>query len=229
MNKLKHLSIIATSTALLAYGTVAPTQAAQLGTADLNPGGGIGAPNAIRGNVKLTLSIEDNPNVSSPIIQPRINLSSIPITTADIGRTFTVTLQQEPNFNNFASLLTDGRRSTVLLSVSFLIENDLPAGFGIGLNETSFTGSGVGAVDFFGNTIDSLDLRLNSLDTFQSVQRASQTLIPTTFSNISVGTTLTINGQPVPEPDSSIGILASTILGIAYMLKRKRGDSSPVK
>jgi hypothetical protein len=85
----------------------------------------------------------------------------IPVQTWDVGRTFTVTAADDPNFGNLTRALTNGTDDEFLLSVWF----DYPfSGGGVRTAESTFFGHpGINGIDFQGFQISAISLRLDEL------------------------------------------------------------------
>jgi len=140
------------------------------------------------------------------------------ITPSDVGRTFTATQATDPEFNNFVSLLTNGRNNLVLIEYQ---EVNGVAGGGVGNTENFFMDNPT-QIDFLGNTIDSISLQINSL----SINRI---FLENGFisSSFSATATLSINGQPstisetVPESSSALSVLAFGAWGVGAVRKRR--------
>lgn len=83
----------------------------------------------------------------------------IPVQASDVGRTFTVTAADDPNFDNLARALTNGTDDEFVLYVWF----DYPfSGAGLGTPESIFFGHpGMNGIDFQGFRISAISLRLD--------------------------------------------------------------------
>ncbi len=109
------------------------------------------------------------------------------ISPSSVGQTFTATQVTDPNFNDFVSLLTNGKNNQI--NINYKEINGRGGGSGVGISETFFTGN-TNQIDFFGNSIDSISLLINSL----TVTNISSNDFTQYF--FFARATLSINGQP---------------------------------
>lgn len=219
----KSLYLATAGSILLVFGTGERTQAILLGskTLDINSGaGGFGAPFNNKDEFEVTVGIgpTDGPSPSFTNQLFFIFKGTI-ITPFDVGRTFTATQTTDPEFNNFAALLTNGISNFV--GINYQEFNGLVGG-GTGGNENFFFMDNSTQIDFSGNTIDSISLQINSFSITRTISENNFI-----FSNFSTVVTLSINGQPstipkpIPESSSALSILAFSSLGIGIMRKRR--------
>jgi len=218
----KQLSVSIIGAAFIALAVGGAAHAAVLGTEDFTSSGGI---SDIFNEFKVTLaigpaSVGPGPNASSPATNAPL-FGGTSITSADVGRTFTVTQDTDPNFNNFAALLTDGKPDKVTLSLgSGSLDR---AGLFLSKSGRLFGGD----TDLFGNTINSVSLRLNSLTLDTPGTNPNNDGIWTDFS---FDGTVTVDGQPVatppatpvPEPTSALSVLALGAFGPGLLLRQKK-------
>ncbi len=218
----KQLSMSIVGAAFIALVIGGAAQAAVIGTEDFTSSGGA---SDIFNEFKVTLAIGPatvgpGPNASAPVTNAPL-FGGTSITPADVGRTFTVTQDNEPNFNDFAALLTDGKPDKVTLSF----------GSGsLGMSGIFLSKSGRlfgGNPDLVANTINSVSLQINSLTLNTPGINPNGDGIWTDYS---FNGTVSVNGQPiadppatpVPEPTSALGILAFGAFGPGLLLKRKK-------
>lgn len=205
----------------IALATEQVAQAAVLGTEDFTISGGV---SDIFTDFKPTLaiapaSVGPGPGSSAPAHGAPLFVGTS-ITPADVGRTFTVTQNNDPNFNDFAALLTNGKVNKVTLS------------FGSGTrgsDELFLTKSGrlFGQnMGFFGTTIDSVSLRIDSLTLNSPGDNPNGNGVWTDYSFNGVAI---VEGEPVPEPISAIGTLAFglVVIGFARLRQQKSRKSCP--
>ena len=208
MNKLLTFLAGAVFTAL---GTAQVTQAAVLGTEDFTLSGGT---DDIFTEFKPTLALAPAaPSSSAPATTAPLFVGTS-ITPADVGRTFTATEASDPNFNDFAALLTNGKLNKVTLAfcTGTLGNSDLSltkVGDSFGQN-----------VSLFGSTIDSISLKIDSLTLDTPGIDVNGTGAWTDYSFVG---TAVIEGEPipVPEPISVISTLAFGIGVIVFGHKRQ--------
>jgi len=168
---------------------------------------------------------EGSSKMSGFIVTPATNAPlfvGTSITAADVGRTFTATQESDPNFNEFAALLTNGKSNKVTLSF----------GSGkLGSGDLFLTKSGrlfVQNTGFFGTTIDSVSLRVDSL-TLNSPgvnPNGNGDWTDYSFSGVAI-----VDGEPVPEPVSALSTLAFGLgvigLGFAHKRQKRSGNICP--
>jgi hypothetical protein len=214
----KSLSIASVGAVLLTFGTGGMAQAILLGSATLD--------------INITVEEFDLPfnNESKFEVRSRIGafLPSDPIIfrgtiirPSDVGKTFTVTQATDPEFNNFVSLLTNGRNDFV--GFEYQEVNGFLGG-GTARNESffSFFIDNPTQIDFLGNTIDSISIEINSFFSNRSIFENGFI-----SNNLTATATLSINGQPstvsesVPESSSALSILAFAALGVGAVQKRR--------
>jgi len=210
-----------TGAVFIALATEQVAQAAVLGTEDFTISGGI---SDIFTELKPTLalapaSVGPGPNASAPATNAPLFVGTS-ITAADVGRTFTATQESDPNFNEFAALLTNGKLNKVTLSF----------GSGtLGSGDLFLTKSGrlfVQNTGFFGTTIDSVSLRVDSL-TLNSPgvnPNGNGDWTDYSFSGVAI-----VDGEPVPEPVSALSTLAFGlgVIGFARRRQEKSRNNCP--
>jgi len=191
----------------IALGTAQVVQAAVLGTEDFTLSGGT---DDIFTEFKPTLAIAPAaPGVTSSAPATTAPLFvGTSITPTDVGRTLTATQATDPNFNDFAALLTDGRFKKVTLA--------LGAGT-LGNSELSLTkvGDSFGQnVSLFGSTIDSISLRVDSLTLNTPGTDLNGNGVWTDYSFVG---TAVIDGEPVPVPEP-ISVISTLAFGIGVIV-----------
>ena len=192
----RFLALALAATAATAEAPVKPALAAVLGTEDFTTSGGAG-----------DIFSEFHPTLAqAPAVTGRVRGGSTPatgaplfqgtsITTADVGRTFTVTEATDANFKDFAANLTDGKPEKITFS--------LGSGEVRGA-ELSISKSGAlfnGNPDLKGNTINSIDFRINSLTLDTPGTNPNGDGV---WTNYSFDGTLSVNGQPTVDPPSTL-------------------------
>jgi len=219
----KSLSIASVGAALLTFGTAGMAQAILLGsrTLDISTAiGGFDLPFNSENEFEITTRIEsfeiDGLGFFATPSDPVLFRGTI-ITPSDVGRTFTATQATDPEFNNFVSLLTNGRNN--LIAIEYQELNGV-AGGGVGAIESFFMDNPT-QIDFLGSTIDSISIQINSLFISRDVSENGF------ISSFSAVATLSINGQPstvseaVPESSSALSVLAFGALGVGAVRKRR--------
>lgn len=188
----KQLSMSIVGAAFIALVIGGAAHAAVLGTEDFTSSGGA---SDIFNEFKVTLAIGPatvgpGPNASAPATNAPL-FGGTSVTPADVGRTFTATQDNDPNFNDFAALLTDGRLDRVTLSF----------GSGsLGISGLFLTKSGRlfgGNPDLVGNTINSVTLQINSLTLNTPGTNPNGDGIWTDYS---FNGTVIVDGQPIADP-----------------------------
>lgn len=168
----------------------------------------------------FNIPVNDRGNYRSDYLKAFTNRSSklfddIELTKNDVGKIFTATADTNPEFKNFASLLTDGKNNKLIFGKEYI---GSPVAIFAARDEKNFwyPSEGEGSkkdnkIDFNGYIIDQISLQLDSSDLFK--------------------VTFTIEGHPqvsastsqsVPEPSSAIGLLLFGAGGAVAGFKRKQ-------
>jgi len=194
-------------------------QAAVLGTEDFTISGGI---SDIFTEFNPTLALAPA-SVGSRSSTPATNAPlfvGTSITPADVGRTLTATQESDPNFNEFAALLTNGKSNKVTLSFG---SGKLGSGDLFLTKSGRLFGQNTG---FFGTTIDSVSLRVDSL-TLNSPgvnPNGNGDWTDYSFSGVAI-----VDGEPVPEPVSALSTFAFglAVIGFARRRQEKSRNNCP--
>jgi hypothetical protein len=212
---MKKLFNLVAGTVLLIIGVVSEARAVKLGETSVSYFQDI-----IPNQFELTTSIQSsefNCTMRCPPFYPWIGDPEIfkgkIFTPLDIGQTFTATKTTDAQFNDYVSLLTNGK--TNQLGFYFRVNN---AEGVVGGLESFFTNN-PRQIDLFGNTIDNITLKINGLVEF--------------FPNLPEGAypgrrfyrleaTWTVFDQAItsiPEPSYGLGLLgASAFIIVARYL-----------
>lgn len=164
-------------------------------------GGGFGNRGMLSSSVvNLTWSHVGGPAGMGPVLDPIFTQSSW--TPGDAGRIVIVNSGNDPNFNAFASLLTDGRPEDLVL---FFAAGATPTLMdGAGFNEAAVVfGSRIDPrVDLHGYQIDSLSVEMVSMSIHNPPDGSGSYMVD--FNIIFSG-----SGHPVPEPAAAALMLSS--------------------
>ncbi|MCL1467275.1 PEP-CTERM sorting domain-containing protein [Argonema galeatum] len=166
----------------------------------------------------FNIPVNDRGNYRLNYLKAFTNRSSklfddIELTKNDVGKIFTATADTNPDFKNFASLLTDGENNKLIFAKEYI---GSPVAIFVGKDEKDWWYPSQGSkednkIDFNGYIIDQISLQLDSSDLFK--------------------VTFTIEGHPqvsastsqsVPEPSSAIGLLLFGAGGAVAGFKRKQ-------
>ncbi|WP_052672331.1 PEP-CTERM sorting domain-containing protein [Aliterella atlantica] len=149
---------------------------------------------------------------------PGIPIFAKTISAADVGISYTVTTATNPNFSEITALLTDGVSDTIFFGVT-----GFPSGTGVatGVGESAFTFNN--ATDFQGAIIDSLTITIDSFAPDSPGQNPNGDGIWTDYS---AKYSLSVQGRPVPEPDTSLGLGIAAGFGILFARKLKRSRTN---
>lgn len=214
LSRIKSAITLACGSALLVLGSGGVAHSAVLGTQEFSNSGG----NAdIFKDYQLTLTIgsaSDRYPSNAPIF------NGLKVTPGDVGKTFTVNADTDPNFNQFASYLTDGKPDGMLMNMG---TGSLGrAGGSIGASGNLFGGN----PDLAGNKIDSISVRINSMNLVTPGTNPNGDGV---WTDQSFNATVIVEGSPlgrssaaVPEPTSTFGLLAFGAVSAGLIWQRKR-------
>lgn len=215
LSRIKTAITLACGSALLVLGSGGVAQSAVLGTHEFSNAGGS---TDIFKEYQLTLTVgsaSDRYPSNAPIF------SGLKVTPGDVGKTFTVNADTDPNFNQFASYLTDGKPDGMLMSTG---TGSLGrAGGSIGASGNLFGGN----PDLAGNRIDSISVRINSMNLDSPGTNPNG---DGAWTDESFNATVIVEGEPlnqrsassVPEPSSTLGLLAFGAVSTGLIWQRKR-------
>ena len=212
---MKNLLTVVCGSALLALTSGGVAQAAVLGTQEFSNAGGS---SDIFKDYQLTLTIGPASN-RYPSNAPLFD--GLKVTPADVGRTFTVNADTDPNFNQFASYLTDGNPDGMQLITGTGTLGR--AGGALGASGNLFGGN----PDLAGNRIDSISIQINSMNLDSPGTNPNADGV---WTDESFNATVIVEGEPlnqqsaapVPEPTSTLGVLAFGVLGTGLIRQRKQ-------
>lgn len=159
---------------------------------------GFGTPADLRNSasIEMRISAPGDPDANSgPIL-----FSDRPWTPADIGSMRTATAATYPDFNDFASELTDGQLEAIGL---------FDPGGGLAAIEPYVIWGNAHdpRVDLHGYRIDSITMRLDSITFMQD------SVFPPPFTDVTYAITVSADGAPLPEPAlASIAAVICTAL-----------------
>lgn len=216
---MKNIFFVIFGSALLSLSSSGVGQAAVLGTHDLSTSGGSADKYT---DYQLTLTVgsaSDRYPSNAPLFD------GMKVTPADVGRTFTVNAATDSDFNQFASFLTDGNSDAIQLKMGSGTLGS--AGSTLGASGNLFGGK----PDLAGNQINSISMRINS---FNLDSPGSNPNGDGVWTDEAFNVTLIVDGEPlspnkstaVPEPTSTLGVLAFGAFGTGLMLRRLRSRHS---
>jgi hypothetical protein len=132
-------------------------------------------------------------------------------TPQDVGKIFTANKTTDAQFNDYTSLLTNGKKNGIGFFLKLIPSGN---GFSQGGLESILTGN-PNQVDFFGNTIDSISYQINKIE-----------ITPSALGNtrINVQTTWQVFGEPIksiPESSYVFSLLGMSAFAIGLRQKQK--------
>lgn len=174
-------------------------------------------PGVLAPQLNLRFAVSDSANVcwlSSPSCLVLLDQA---LTPADIGRTFAITAVSNLDFPNIAATLTDGQDNMW----SFSQFTNLNGGVGRAVSPGP---PGVGP-DFIGFTVTEVDLKINNL-LFDQVLLPSSLTTWDVFTEVHPDVTITVQGNSVPEPNTSAVLLAGIgVLSLSAKMAARRASN----
>lgn len=206
MISLFKFSVAASAAAFATLGVVSTTQAAILGGGTLTNEAGFAE---ILRKPQFSLEIEQLNSLglvveSTPIFRTQL-------TNSAIGTPFTITPQNTSNFERVETLLTNGEAD----QLAFRLTGQLGKSTSAGGFESFFTQDE--ATDFEGFFINRLTVTVNSFDADIPGSDPNNDDIWTDYR---AQYSFKVAGEPVPEPSSTAGLLAT--LGFGGLIARKK-------
>lgn len=174
-------------------------------------GGGFGNRGMLSSSVvNLTWSHVGGPFGTGPALDPIF--AQFSWTPSDAGRTVTVTSGNDPNFNAFATLLTDGRPEELVLYQAAGPAPTFMEGSGFRESDVVF-GNGIDPrVDMHGYQIESLSMELVSMSIQNPADDSGSYMV--NYNIVFSG-----SGHPVPEP-----AFAAVLLSVLWRARPRAAD-----
>jgi hypothetical protein len=145
-------------------------------------------------------------------MQPVYLFDELILSAADIGKTFTASAANDPNFASSAAVLTNGTDEQYFTRVRYFRVGSPSSPTNTSwAQESALLGRTEAAPDLAGHEIDGINLTLNSFSVTDTILLGEQP-----GRRYDLGVTLTIEGIAVPEP----GMLV--VVPVVGMLMRRR-------